>query len=150
MKFCHLIAGDRSIFNHLDNDELEGLTLVCNDFLRISDTLKDSLQVLHPGVGMFCKHLEKLKQLKKINFRNFRLFRGDIEMGTIQEIIRRDISLDVLDINLLEFKTKFLKELDVNSKLKKNLKTLKLNCELYHCLGENDLVFIENSFLNLE
>ncbi|XVF52172.1 hypothetical protein PTKIN_Ptkin04bG0243600 [Pterospermum kingtungense] len=134
------------ILKHLDDDGLEAVSLVCKDFLTISNILKDSLQVVHPDVGMLSKHLNRFKQLKKISFRQFT---GNMNKA-ILEIVRCDVSLDVLDILLFDSMSELLKELDTNSKLAKNLKTLKLSCTLYRGLTDDDLVVIANSFSNLE
>ncbi|XP_022748106.1 SCF E3 ubiquitin ligase complex F-box protein pof2-like [Durio zibethinus] len=131
----------QSIFNHLDNQGLKAVSLVCKDFLAISNTCKESLQVFHPGVGVLSEQLKRFKQLKRIHFK---CFRGDINKAIV-EIGRSDISLQVLDIwhREDEFKSESLKDLG------SNLEVLSC-CSLKGNLHDNDLVVIANSFPNLE
>ncbi|XP_022748103.1 uncharacterized protein LOC111297735 [Durio zibethinus] len=135
----------QSIFSHLDHDGLEAVSLVCKDFLIISNIYKHSLQVIHPGVDMLSKQLNRFKQLKNINLKPFT---GDLD-EVILEIARSDISLQVLDICHQDgLKAESLKELGSNSKMK----ILKVfNCLMRNSnLQDNDLVVIANSFPNLE
>ncbi|XP_022748101.1 F-box/LRR-repeat protein 20-like [Durio zibethinus] len=134
----------QSIFNHLDHDGLEAVSLACKDFLTIPNIYKHSLQVIHPGVDMLSKQLNRFKQLKSIDLKPFT---GDLD-EVILEIARSDISLQVLDIcHRYGLKAESLKELGSNSKMK-NLKVF--NCLMRDSnLQDNDLVVIANSFPNL-
>ncbi|XP_022748102.1 uncharacterized protein LOC111297734 [Durio zibethinus] len=135
----------QSIFNHLDDHGLEAVSLVCKDFLAISNICKHSLQVIHPRVGMLSKQLKRFKQINKINLKQFI---GDSDKAIV-EISRTEICLQVLDIwHEGEFMTESLKELGSNPKMK-NLKVF--NCLMRNSnLQDNDLVVIANSFPNLE
>ncbi|XVF82137.1 hypothetical protein PTKIN_Ptkin16aG0020900 [Pterospermum kingtungense] len=143
---CEVLPADcwLSIFNLLDDDDFQGVSLVCKHFLKISNICKESLEVVHPKVEMLSKHLKRFKHLKKVNLRQFR---GDLDEA-ISEIVRSNTSLNVLGVlDQYEFKAECLKDLDSNSKMK-HLKAL--SYKGYHCLTPTDLELIANSFPNLE
>ncbi|XVF03945.1 hypothetical protein REPUB_Repub05bG0037300 [Reevesia pubescens] len=134
-----------SIISYLSDDGLKVVSLVCKDFLTISNICKDGLKVIHPGIGMLSKQLNRFKYLKKIDMK---LFTGDLDEA-ILEIARSDqVNIEILDMSFqVAFKTESLRELGSNSKMK-NLKAL--YCTAIQRLQDDDLVVIANSFPNLE
>ncbi|XVF32355.1 hypothetical protein REPUB_Repub17cG0074800 [Reevesia pubescens] len=146
MEACEILPIDcwQTIISYLSDNELKAVSLVCKDFLTISNICKDSLKVIHHGIGMLSKQLNRFKYLKKIDMK---LFRGDLDEA-ILEIARSEMNIEILDISIqVAFKTQSLIELGSNSKMK-NLKAL--YCNEIQRLHDDDLVVIANSFPNLE
>lgn len=134
----------KSIFSKLDDDGLEAVSLVCKDFLTISNDCRESLRVVHPGIRILSKQLNRFKHLDKIDFR---WFKGDLKEA-ILEIVNSEVRFRVLDISKQSrFEAENLKKLDSNSKMK-NLKVLKYKGDIP--LYDTDLEVISNSFPNLE
>ena len=133
----------QSIFKHLDDEELEAVSLVCKDFFTISNICRDSLLVIQPRVGLLSRQLKRFNQLKNIYLI---MLRGDLD-SVILEIARSLISLDAFHIrDSGKFKIESLEELGSNPNMK-NLKVLKFWLKGLH---DDDLVVIANSFPNLE
>ncbi|OMO87180.1 Leucine-rich repeat, cysteine-containing subtype [Corchorus olitorius] len=131
------------IFNYLNNDDLEAVSLVCKDFLAISNFVKKSLKVNRPEVDILSQHLKRFTQLKRIDFSEFR---GDFEEA-IRQVARSGLCLETLDTcPKTGFKNEGLIELGSNPNMK-NLKVL--NC-YETVLQDNDLVVIANFFPLLE
>ncbi|KAK9281933.1 hypothetical protein L1049_004841 [Liquidambar formosana] len=126
------------IFNRVDG--LEAISLVCKEFLSISNSVRHSLRVYN--LTVLCRLLKRFPHLKKIDLS---VFDGDIDLA-ILEIARSGLNLEALNVS--NQKILPVESLRVLGSYMKSLKTLE--CGNLDLLRDSDLQAISDSFPWLE
>lgn len=131
------------IFSFTDHhQQFESLSLVCKQFLSITNFLRHSLKIIDTTTPLLPKLFKRFLQLKKIDLCDFH---GDIN-DIVSEIARSKLDLEEINIsNQRNFPVQSMGELA--SKMK-NLKILK--CSRLSFLEDRDLVVIASSVPWLE
>ncbi|KAK9281047.1 hypothetical protein L1049_003939 [Liquidambar formosana] len=138
---CQVLSQDcwELIFNLVDDDNLEAISLVCKEFFTISNRIRCSLNVYnHPSIRELRQLLQRFRGLKTIDLSKFS---GNLD-GAVHEIAQSGLNLEAL--NLSYQKTLPLKsstELG-SASMKRSLKTLK--CRNVCVLRNSEIAAIVN------
>ncbi|KAK9670071.1 hypothetical protein RND81_13G174800 [Saponaria officinalis] len=130
------------IFDKLNHAaDLDSISLVCKEFLPVTNSIRYSLAVFSPSVRVLIRLLRRFPHIKKLQLMNFG---GDLNKA-ILEIARSGLNLEELDLSC----NRDLPDVYLE-KLGSCMKNLKILCCSRSCLTDTDLVRISNLFPQLE
>ncbi|KAG2729429.1 hypothetical protein I3843_01G244300 [Carya illinoinensis] len=134
------------VFSFVDHHRhFESLSLVCRQFLAISNQLRVILTVTDQTILFLPRLLRRFRRLRKIELRDFH---GDLE-GLLNQIAIS--GLESLDLEALHLSNQKNLPLDGLRELGSNMKNLRsLNCSKIGLLQDIHLFTIASSFPNLE
>lgn len=127
---------------HTHSHHLESLSIVCKQFLSITNNLRTNLRITELTIPVLPRIYSRFRQLKRIDLRNFN---GVIDNLLIQ-IAKSGLEIESLDIS--DRKTIPVAGLKVLGSSLRNFRVF--HCSNIGFLKDDDLVVIAKAFPNLE